>query len=825
MRGAPATLDELAERLRVRRVLAGAPSYQRIAERVAAERTRRGVPAADRTPGKITVYDCFRDGRKRIDSMLIEDIVRTFGADDAELGQWRSWCAALTIGAPSAAVVAARIGLPDSDGTFVARDEERRTVRSHTRVVLSGMPGVGKTALALEAMRERLSAGAISDVLIVDVHGSRGPVHPGAILDAIERVTDGPVLERADLADRAAAVSAHLAAARVGLVLDDVGTFADVADLVRTARSPVIVAMRTVPDVAENTTVVQVRPWEHDATITLLATRVGQDRVDAEPEAAAEIAHLAGGLPLAAALTASRIADKPGWTLADHRDALRMRSDGLRLEDAVHEAVQLTVAALGEQEQRALRLLATQPCEHLSDRQFAALIGEADAAGAALAERLARANCVQRPAHGRVGLHALVRTFAIARSWEEDPQGVRDRAVDRLAEQVLDEAWAAADAAYPGAVERSRNPGRSVATWQAEVGLDWLRTEIASLAALTRAVAGRHPDYPPVVSEVTSRFLFEQGLLHLAIKLHGDNAIAADLTGDDSAVAVTRLPLGTAQVRAGDSVAGAANLRLAYSAAIRGGVPRIEVAALSNLAADAAGRGDLTAAASAFRSLRETCERHGFADLVPTTIDNLAIMLRRSGDLVGAVAHHREAYALSLETGNIVQAAGCLANVVDPLLELGRIDEAIEAAREARTLANGISDATYTLATSNLAGALRELGQLDEALQLQLEATARADASGNAFQRAALRLSLGEIHLARGADVDADRAWTEGLSIATDAGLEYERARLLFLLANLDLRRGDRASARVRVTSSIAAFGNVRGPEVEQAETLLAALS
>jgi len=81
--------DELADLLRTLRAWAGNPSYAELVRRISALRAARGVPAAECAPGRVTVYDCFRTGRRRIDMDLVLDIVTALGAPAAELGRWR----------------------------------------------------------------------------------------------------------------------------------------------------------------------------------------------------------------------------------------------------------------------------------------------------------------------------------------------------------------------------------------------------------------------------------------------------------------------------------------------------------------------------------------------------------------------------------------------------------------------------------------------------------------------------------------------------------------------------------------------------------------
>ncbi|MFJ3221726.1 hypothetical protein ACIPLC_38215, partial [Kitasatospora sp. NPDC086801] len=65
------SLDALTEFLTLLRREAGSPSFSTIVRRIGSIRAARGVPAEERTPGRITVYDCFRSGRQRLDVELL----------------------------------------------------------------------------------------------------------------------------------------------------------------------------------------------------------------------------------------------------------------------------------------------------------------------------------------------------------------------------------------------------------------------------------------------------------------------------------------------------------------------------------------------------------------------------------------------------------------------------------------------------------------------------------------------------------------------------------------------------------------------------------
>jgi hypothetical protein len=95
------TLDEFTVRLRALRAWAGSPSYAEITHRIAQLRAARRLPASECRSSKITVYDCFRVGRRRLDVELVVDIVRALGGDEDDARQWRRRYGALTGNAPT----------------------------------------------------------------------------------------------------------------------------------------------------------------------------------------------------------------------------------------------------------------------------------------------------------------------------------------------------------------------------------------------------------------------------------------------------------------------------------------------------------------------------------------------------------------------------------------------------------------------------------------------------------------------------------------------------------------------------------------------------
>lgn len=201
--GQAVTLDDLVERLRLLKVWAGGPSYERITARINADWARGGRPESEMAR-KTTVVDCFRSGRKRLNADLVIGIVQALHADQGYVAQWRQALRAVTGETVMAAQVRVHDELPDEGPGFVGREAELAVLReasSGGAVVISaleGMAGVGKTRLALRAAALLAREGTYSQVLFVDLRGfdpDQPPAAPGAVLDGFLRLLGVPGTE------------------------------------------------------------------------------------------------------------------------------------------------------------------------------------------------------------------------------------------------------------------------------------------------------------------------------------------------------------------------------------------------------------------------------------------------------------------------------------------------------------------------------------------------------------------------------------------------------------------------------------------------------
>ncbi|MFE3637293.1 BTAD domain-containing putative transcriptional regulator [Streptomyces sp. NPDC059168] len=195
------------------------------------------------------------------------------------------------------------------------------------RVLLTGMPGAGKTALAV-SVAASLAAHYPDGQLYVDLSGPDGA--PGGLRQVLVRQlralgdSEGCSLDTDALGfdDLLCRYRARTAGRRLLVVLD--GAVGDrqilpllptgpEAGLLLTARRP----LATIPPADT----VHIGPMTRTDSLALLSAVAGADRVAAEPAAADAIAEHCADLPLALRIAGARLAARPHWSL----DRLRQR--------------------------------------------------------------------------------------------------------------------------------------------------------------------------------------------------------------------------------------------------------------------------------------------------------------------------------------------------------------------------------------------------------------------------------------------------------------------------------------------------------------------
>ncbi|MFC5662352.1 NB-ARC domain-containing protein [Kitasatospora misakiensis] len=322
-----------------------------------------------------------------------------------------------------ARVLAAFAEAPDGGGPLV--------------VALSGMGGIGKTALGFELARALL-AHCPDGALHVDLDDLRrdGAVETADALGDLLRSLDPDARPEPELRGRARQYWTATQGRRLVVVVDNARSGAELRPLLpASAASVVIVASHGPLYDLDGVRLVDLPlgPLAPEDAVNLLRRividdRSAVDRLAADPESAAELARRCAGLP-AALYVAGR------WIRRHKRRELRrlveeltaeLDREGVPVVEAVWDAA---YASLGPVEARLYRLLPHHPAPVVDDHVAAALLDtDPDRAAAALDE-LDTAGLLERRPDG-LGLHALLRGHALRRA-ERTPGAAAEAAEAR----------------------------------------------------------------------------------------------------------------------------------------------------------------------------------------------------------------------------------------------------------------------------------------------------------------------------------------------------------------------------------------------------------
>jgi tetratricopeptide (TPR) repeat protein/DNA-binding XRE family transcriptional regulator len=395
--------------------------------------------------------------------------------------------------------------------------------------MIVGLPGVGKTTLALQVahtLRPEFPDGQ----LWVPLQGGSGhPRDPGEVLGELCRAMGVPgAAIPSSVGERAALYRSVLAGRRVLVLADDAATAAQIEPLLPgTGQCAVLVTSRSELASPPASQLVQLDALTTAEAVELLARIVGEQRVTAEPGAAAQLAISCGLLPLAVRIAGARLAARTSWplsTLARKITHARHRLDELQAgEMSVRASLTQAYHALDEPVRCAFRRLALLDAADFTEWQVAALLAIPDAnavVNCLAASSLLTTIGVDPVGQTRYRVHDLVRDYA-AEQLSGEPAAERDAALDRLTRGWLQLA-ALADSRLPdepffSSFSSAAAPSQAIVTEsEAEaVTADptaWFTTERLGLrAAITRCCATERYQAAAQVAASMASFWHLQG--------------------------------------------------------------------------------------------------------------------------------------------------------------------------------------------------------------------------------------------------------------------------------------------------------------------------
>ncbi|MFE9557704.1 BTAD domain-containing putative transcriptional regulator [Streptomyces sp. NPDC006692] len=306
---------------------------------------------------------------------------------------------------PAPSCVRAPAMLPPDTAGFTGRGRELAALRrlltpggqpTTRRCLITGMAGVGKTALAVHAAhqsREHFPDGQ----LYADLTGPDGaPRDPRDVLvhllHALGEQPPGPVPY--DLDELVRVYRTSTAGRRILVLLDNAVDSRRLAPLLPAGpTTAALVTGHAHLAVTAGPFTLPLEPMSPEESLGLLTATAGKARTAAEPGAARSVADHCAGLPLALRIAGARLAARPHWSLA--RLARRLAEPDARLGELAFGELELTASLaswLERTDEESRELLARLSV--LGERPFSAasaatVLGLPDRRAEDLVERLA----------------------------------------------------------------------------------------------------------------------------------------------------------------------------------------------------------------------------------------------------------------------------------------------------------------------------------------------------------------------------------------------------------------------------------------------------
>ncbi|MEU5703452.1 NB-ARC domain-containing protein [Streptomyces aurantiacus] len=400
---------------------------------------------------------------------------------------------------------AEELSLLDSDLRAVLRGSS-----SVGFVVISGIPGVGKTTLACrwaDTVRDRFPDGQI----FIDYAALRrraGGDVSAALVMCLRALGVHDTFMPESLEELTAHYRSRTADRRILVVLDDANRPGQVLPLVPKGPGSALLVTSN-GKLGELVALDGARPLPLEPLtmadgLRLLAQRCGEEAVEAERGAAERLVEFCAGLPKALHLVAARLLTGKRLTMSRLAEELadetrRLRGLSLRGEHSVSAVLDLTYRALPPDAARLYRVLGWFPGRTFDAGTAAVAAGLDRAEAEALLDVLEESSLVDVTEDDRFRFHDLVRLHArecADDAAEEEPEGGRQAVVERLATHYLaltafadravredrlrigNPTGLLRDAADPFAVEGGPDP------------LTWLEAERAGILAVLREASG-----------------------------------------------------------------------------------------------------------------------------------------------------------------------------------------------------------------------------------------------------------------------------------------------------------------------------------------------
>lgn len=235
---------------------------------------------------------------------------------------------------------------------------------------------------------------------------------------------------------------------------------------------------------------------QQEEAYAVLATRLGSNRLDTEPEAAAELLRYCAGFPLALSVVAGQAEAHPTFSLATLASELNdsaSRLSGMDNDDLISDfsaVLSWSYRALSPLPAKVFRLLSLMTGEDITSSAVASLAALPWQEAKAALRTLEQMSLLHQHLPDRYRMHDLIRLYATRVAHDTDSQGHLETALRRLVDFYLHTAYSAERCLYkypPIDLEEPVAGSRPVLLTDEMAAWTWLTAEHACLLAAQKA--------------------------------------------------------------------------------------------------------------------------------------------------------------------------------------------------------------------------------------------------------------------------------------------------------------------------------------------------
>lgn len=529
----------------------------------------------------------------------------------------------------------------------------------------------------------------------------------------------------------------------------------------------------------------------HNESIALLRNLIGDERVDAEPAAAAGLAELCGHLPLGLRIAAAHLADRPGEPIARYAAELSRgsRFKALDLPDDEHRGLpavfEQSYSVLPQEYQLAFRWLSVVPGPDFTVAAAAAMLGLSETQTLSILDGLTSCHLLEQPEPERYSFHDLLGEFArfLMRDGGDPAAVPRARLLDYLR----------GAAAVVDAVLHRRPEEKSESELTEPDAVRWMETERANLvAAVSLASSAGMPEVATAIARSLYVSFYYTGNTGEWIATFECALDAVDRTDDLDSKVFLLNGLGQAYGRAGDWGKALQVQREAVEGRIRLGDEVGVARARCNLATTQFRQGRYLDALAELEAGLEVLNRWG-EDLPEAFIRSTVLVnvLNRLGRAEEAEEHLLNAAVIFRDRSEPFGLARVMANLGHTTRLLGRAQDSLDYLIEGLGIVreNGDRNAEAFMLL-RMAETLHEMDRAEASLERVEAALAIFSELGIRNNECDCLIQLGATQARLGRVDQARESYETALSMARELDLRHQ---LALAMAGLGRLTGDQA--------------------------------